>query len=1213
MSGAFATRGCDGVQWRVARRRAPDPPDDCMKTLEKRLFHLFEPADIRAARGLSTSTIACTRVGQVRATVATDGTEHEVVLELSAHRRGGMTLETKCSTEAGRRGRPCAVLAAALLEVDRRGLFSGIHDQTPVTLDIVGDDVGIDPGIALQADGAADDDGGFAGEPDDDVAGRAVPPASPVFTPPRRGGPRQPAWAAELEERRRLVEPALRSTGVTIPDPRRVGGDLVFLLDLGASTDARVAVITPCRMSTDVAGNATGRPRPVVIGPGHVEIESLEPDDRDLLERLLGAVVLPAGAGMPPLATGDQAGESVVGRLGRREVARIALRPRSAALHLETLCASGRLLLQPEPRRSPETVVPLFWDAGRPWEFAFVLEPDDDALRPPRGDDADAPPPRPAKATLRGMLVRGSQRVELREALLILGSGLVVFRDRIARLQSTGDDLATTATGWVEQFERRGPIEISAAHTDGLVERLAGLAAPPRLVLPAWTGWRIDSGPPQPKLVLDDAPAIAPPDDDLRSAGTPRRGGGARVHLAGRIWFDYAGTAVAADDPAGAVVDTTRRVFVRRDRAAERAALAVLPRHGFLPPRGAADGEPAVHHVLVPRGRLDGSVSQLAAAGWAVEVSGRRYRPAGSVAWHVTSGIDWFELSATIDFGGVVAELPALLEALAAGSRSVTLADGSVGILPDSFAAQMQPLTALGQKHDGRLRYGRIQVALLDALLASQPRAQVDEAFERLRDELARGERPEAADEPEGFQGTLRHYQREGLGWLAFLERMGLGGCLADDMGLGKTIQVLAMLLRRQGAMREAGIAHRPSLVVVPKSLVFNWIDEARRFAPALRVLNHTGNTRSIEAGELAEHDIVVTTYGTLRRDVLAQRAMEFDYVVLDEAQSIKNAASQAAKACRLLKARHRLALTGTPVENHIGELWSIFEFLNPGQLGSAGRLRSFLADGRGSAEVVARAVRPYLLRRTKAQVLSDLPEKTEQTLFVELGLKQRTAYDELREHYRQELAGRIGRLGIGRTRIAVLEALLRLRQTACHPGLVDPQRIDDPSAKVDVLLEQLEEVVAEGHKALVFSQFTSFLAIVRRRLDERGTVYEYLDGRTTDRQARVARFQEDPDCRLFLVSLKAGGQGLNLTAADYIYILDPWWNPAVEAQAVDRAHRIGQTRRVFAYRLIARDTVEEKIVALQDRKRELAESIVRADESVIGSLTAEDVELLFS
>jgi SNF2 family DNA or RNA helicase len=522
-------------------------------------------------------------------------------------------------------------------------------------------------------------------------------------------------------------------------------------------------------------------------------------------------------------------------------------------------------------------------------------------------------------------------------------------------------------------------------------------------------------------------------------------------------------------------------------------------------------------------------------------------------------------------------------------------------------------MAALAQKHDGRLRYGRIQMALLDALLAGQPRTHVDEAFERLRDELAAGARPEAEDEPEGFQGTLRHYQREGLGWLTFLERLGLGGCLADDMGLGKTIQVLALLLRRRDVVRAAGIARRPSLVIVPKSLVFNWLEEARRFAPELKVVNYTGNARADAAGPLENWDVVVTTYGTLRRDVMAHRELEFDYVVLDEAQSIKNAASQAAKACRLLRCRHRLALTGTPVENHIGELWSIFEFLNPGQLGSAARLRRFLADGRGSTEVVARAVRPYLLRRTKSQVLSDLPEKTEQTLFVELGEEQRRGYDELREHYRQELSGRIGRQGIGRSRIAVLEALLRLRQAACHPGLVDPARVDEAGAKLETLLEQLAEVLDEGHKVLVFSQFTSFLAILRRRLDAAGTVYEYLDGRTTDRQARVQRFQEDPDCKLFLVSLKAGGQGLNLTAADYIYILDPWWNPAVEAQAVDRAHRIGQTRRVFAYRLIARDTVEEKIVALQDRKRDLADSIVRADESIISALTPEDVELLFS
>jgi SNF2 family DNA or RNA helicase len=429
------------------------------------------------------------------------------------------------------------------------------------------------------------------------------------------------------------------------------------------------------------------------------------------------------------------------------------------------------------------------------------------------------------------------------------------------------------------------------------------------------------------------------------------------------------------------------------------------------------------------------------------------------------------------------------------------------------------------------------------------------------------------------------------------------------------TIQVLAMFVRRCQVVSAGGLAHRPSLVIVPKSLVFNWIEEAAKFGPSLRVVNHTGNQRTEGAESLADADIVLTTYGTLRRDIMRHREVEFDYIVLDEAQSIKNAGSQAAKACRLLRARHRLALTGTPVENHIGELWSIFEFLNPGQLGSAARLKRFLSGGRGgsAAEVVARAVRPFLLRRTKAQVLSDLPEKTEQTIFCELGETQRKAYDELREHYRQELSGRIGKMGIGRSRIAVLEALLRLRQTACHPGLVDGNRIDEPAAKLETLLEQLGEVLAEGHKVLVFSQFTSFLSIVRRQLDARSIPYEYLDGKTTDRQARVAHFQEDPDCRLFLVSLKAGGQGLNLTAADYIYILDPWWNPAVEAQAVDRAHRIGQTRRVFAYRLIAKDTVEEKILALQDRKRDLAESIVRADENMISTLTPEDVELLLS
>ncbi|MFM8733966.1 MAG: SNF2-related protein [Pirellulales bacterium] len=1162
-----------------------------MKTLEQRLFHLFPPAEVAKGRTITAASVTCPRVGQVRATVIDlDGTEQEVRLELAARRRGGMTLETHCSSPAGRAGKPCAVLAAVILEVDKRRLLSSLNNQTPVALDIVATEADPEEGDEFSPDTA-----------DDDAPTHDDPAPAATWTPPPTAGRsagRLPPWAAELEERRRLVEPAVRSHGISIPDQRRAGGAVVFLLDLGASTDARAAVLVPARMQLDVAGNATGRPRPIVIGPGEVELEQLEPEERTIVERLVGA----AAAGETGLPDAIE----------RRAISRIVVSPRAAATHLAALCEAGRLVLQPEPRRDPERVVPLTWDGGLPWQFAFVLEPDDDHVRPTRSKtitDDDAPPPRPAKATLRGMLVRGSQRKQLSEPKAVLRAGLVVFADRIARLADTG--IAAGSSGWIDQFERRGPIEIASSQVDGLVERLALLADVPRLVLPAWTGWRIESAAPRPKLVLDDSPAVSL-DEPAASGG--RRRTQPRVQLAGRIWFDYDGLMIAADDPAGGAVDTARRLFVRRDRAAEREALSLLPRYGATQPRGQAlDGEASAHHVEIARARLDSSVSQLAAAGWLVEVAGRRYRPAGSVAWNVTSGIDWFELSAAIDFGGVSAQLPALLEALAAGSRSVELPDGSIGILPDTFADQFAPMAALAQRHDGALRYGRIQMALLDALLAGQPQSHVDEAFDRLREQLAAGERPEAEPEPAGFTGTLRHYQREGLGWLVFLEKLGVGGCLADDMGLGKTIQVLALVARRQAEVRAAGIPHRPSLVVVPRSLVFNWIDEARKFVPDLRVANYTGADRAEGAGTLADWDIVITTYGTLRRDIVAHREIEFDYVILDEAQSIKNAASQAAKACRLLRARHRLALTGTPVENHIGELWSIFEFLNPGQLGSAARLRKFLADGRNSTEIVARAVRPYLLRRTKAQVLSDLPEKTEQTLFVELGENQRKAYDELREHFRAELAGRIGRMGIGRSRIAVLEALLRLRQTACHQGLVDHARVDEPCAKLDTLLEQLDEVLDEGHKVLVFSQFTSFLAILRRRLDAKGTIYEYLDGRTTDRQARVARFQEDPDCRLFLVSLKAGGQGLNLTAADYIYILDPWWNPAVEAQAVDRAHRIGQTRRVFAYRLIARDTVEEKILALQDRKRELAESIVRADESLIASLTPEDVELLLS
>jgi SNF2 family DNA or RNA helicase len=311
------------------------------------------------------------------------------------------------------------------------------------------------------------------------------------------------------------------------------------------------------------------------------------------------------------------------------------------------------------------------------------------------------------------------------------------------------------------------------------------------------------------------------------------------------------------------------------------------------------------------------------------------------------------------------------------------------------------------------------------------------------------------------------------------------------------------------------------------------------------------------------------------------------------------------------------MAMSGTPVENHLGELWSLFEFLNPGMLGEAKVLKMAGGLARNPSpearQLLGHALRPFILRRTKQQVARELPAKTEQTIYCELEGPQRKQYDELKKHYRDTLLQRVQSQGMGRSKMHVLEALLRLRQAACHPGLLDAKRVGEPSAKLDVLMDQLSELQEEGHKALVFSQFTSLLAIVRKRLDDAGVKYAYLDGSTRDRQARVDAFQNDPDCGLFLISLKAGGLGLNLTAAEYVFLLDPWWNPAVEAQAVDRAHRIGQTRPVFAYRLIARDTVEEKVLELQKTKRELADAILGEDNSLIRDLKKEDLELLLS
>ncbi|MBV8879380.1 MAG: DEAD/DEAH box helicase, partial [Planctomycetaceae bacterium] len=643
------------------------------------------------------------------------------------------------------------------------------------------------------------------------------------------------------------------------------------------------------------------------------------------------------------------------------------------------------------------------------------------------------------------------------------------------------------------------------------------------------------------------------------------------------------------------------RGLVRRRRDRERAALDQLKALDWK-------GDPDSHFEADPR-QLPAIVAELGPKGWRVEGESGRYRSAGQIRMAVRSERDWFEMEGGVEFEGRLVPFPQLLKALRSGEGFVRLGDGSVGLLPEDWLRRHGLLLASGERSGDALRFKPQQAAILDLLLAAEPRATVDAGFETLRRKWRSFEGIAPLDPPPGFKGELRPYQRAGLGWLRFLRDNDLGGVLADDMGLGKTVQALAHLeFRRQ----DGG---GPSLVVMPRSLLHNWNVEAARFAPRMRVLEHWGPDRARSPRAFDKADLVLTTYGTLRSDVAFIKDCAFDCVILDEAQSIKNARTATAKAARLLSGRQRLALSGTPIENHLGELWSLMEFLNPGILGSGTQFRSVLEARDGidpeGRSLIARALRPFILRRTKDQVASDLPARTEQTVLVELDRAERARYDELKNHYRKSLlAGAGERPG---SALNVLEALLRLRQAACHPGLLDPARRGQPSSKLEALLVYLKEVVEEGRKALVFSQFTSFLGIVKESLDAEKIPYSYLDGKTQDRAGAVDRFRSDPACKLFLISLKAGGLGLNLTEAEVVFLLDPWWNPAVEAQAIDRTHRIGQTRPVFAVRLVSKDTVEEKVLELQKSKRDLADAILGGKGGGLGALTPEDLELLLS
>ncbi|MGH7819011.1 MAG: DEAD/DEAH box helicase, partial [Candidatus Binatia bacterium] len=819
----------------------------------------------------------------------------------------------------------------------------------------------------------------------------------------------------------------------------------------------------------------------------------------------------------------------------------------------------------------------LEWDDGAPWQLWMEVRRED------------------AHYALCGSLRRGDERMDLAEPALLFAGGFVFGAQRVSRLADGG------VFPWISVLRESGTLRVPARERERLLETILAAPVLPHLDLPPELAFETVRVEPRPRLRLKAA-------SDGSYRGSPSA-------VAADLSFDYAGAIVDRRTPGSGLYDGKARRRIARDLAAEGAAFERLLALGA---RESAAGYGQAPELRVARGRTPALVRELLREGWHVEAEGKLYRSSSFTKLEVTSGIDWFDLEGRVEFGEETATLPELLAALRRGENVVPLGDGSFGLLPEEWLRRIGMLAGLGTPEGERVRFRKTQVGVIDALLAAAPEAGFDEAFARAREEFRCFGGIEARDPRPGFAGTLRPCQTEGLGWLEFLRRFGFGGCLADDMGLGKTVQVLAMLEERR-EMRERRDEERPgpSLVVVPRSLVFNWRREAGRFAPRLRVLEHVGLGRIRDRGRFEDHDLVLTTYGTLRRDVAHLKDVRFDWVILDEAQAIKNAATASAKAARLLSADHRLALSGTPIENHLGELWSLFEFLNPGMLGAAtvfartlGGARDLDEEGR---KLLGRAIRPFVLRRTKEKVARELPARQEQTIYADLDRPERALYEELRDHYRNSLLARVRRDGMGRAKIQVLEALLRLRQAACHPGLLDRSKRGEPSAKLEILLAQLGQVLDEGHKAIVFSQFTSLLAIVRSRLDRERVRYEYLDGKTRDRESRVERFQTDPDSRLFLISLKAGGLGLNLTAAEYVYLLDPWWNPAVEAQAIDRTHRIGQTRQVFAYRLIARDTVEEKVLELQQSKRDLADSIIGADNALVRNLTREDLELLLA
>lgn len=578
-----------------------------------------------------------------------------------------------------------------------------------------------------------------------------------------------------------------------------------------------------------------------------------------------------------------------------------------------------------------------------------------------------------------------------------------------------------------------------------------------------------------------------------------------------------------------------------------------------------------------------------------------------------SSGIDWFDLEVLITFGEQSVNLKDVRKAIFNKQHYVRLGDGTLGILPQEWIEKYASILKMGDVKGNKLHLSQFHISLVDELYNE---IDGNESLYKLMEKRHRLRNFESIQDlplPQNSSAILRGYQQSGYNWLNFLDEFGWGGILADDMGLGKTVQAITFL------QKQAENKDKPNLVIVPKSLVFNWQKECEKFAPELPVMVYYGVQRKAYLMDIPKYALTVTTYGAVRSDIRELMKIDFNYIILDESQAIKNPDALVSKAVKLLQSDNRLTLTGTPIENNVFDLYSQMEFLNPGMLGNVEFFKREFANpidrdkDPHATEQLRKLVYPFILRRTKEEVAKELPEKSESVIYCEMDKQQRRIYDGFKDKYRDMVLGKIDSEGIGNAGMFILEGLMKLRQICDSPALLnDKEDYGHESVKMAELVPLIQEDSGR-HKILVFSQFLGMLDLIKKELERLHIPYEYLDGQTTDRQERVERFQTNDSVRVFLMSLKAGGVGLNLTAADYVYIVDPWWNPAVEAQAIDRTHRIGQEKPVFAYKMICKDTVEEKILQLQEKKKSLAKDLIHVESGFVKALTRDDVVSLFS